>query len=44
MRKPPPKQDFNFKRTVGELQETLSNRSFFALFITALLSAVAAEV
>ncbi|MGK0474347.1 MAG: GPH family glycoside/pentoside/hexuronide:cation symporter [Candidatus Azotimanducaceae bacterium] len=44
LRKPPPKQDFDFKRTVGELKETLSNRSFFALFVTALLSAVAAGV
>jgi glycoside/pentoside/hexuronide:cation symporter, GPH family len=32
------------QRTIGELKETLSNRSFFALFISALLSAVAAGV
>jgi len=44
LRKPPPKQAFNFNRTLGELKETLSNRSFFALFVTALLSAVAAGV
>ena len=44
LRQPPPKQDFDMQRTIGELKETLSNRSFFALFISALLSAVAAGV
>lgn len=44
LRKPPPKVPFNFNKAAGELKETLSNRSFFALFISALLTAVAAGV
>ena len=44
LRKPPPKAPFKLDKTVTELKETLSNRSFFALFISALLTAVAAGV
>ena len=44
LRKPPPKTPFNLKKTTSELRETLSNRSFFALFFSALLTAVAAGV
>ena len=44
LRKPPAKQPFSFSRTSKEIRETLSNRSFFALFISALLQAVAAGV
>lgn len=32
LRQPPPKQPFSLKRTVGELGETLGNRSFLSLF------------
>lgn len=41
---PPPKAPFNAKRTIGQLKETLSNKSFLALFISALLFAVGAGV
>ena len=44
LRKPPAKQPFSLKRTGTELKETLSNRSFLALFLSALLQAVAAGV
>lgn len=44
LRKPPAKQPFSLKRTAVELKETLANRSFLALFISALLQAVAAGV
>ena len=44
LKQPPPKQPFSFNRTAGELKETLSNRSFFALFISALFMAVASGV
>lgn len=45
LRKPPIRHGkFNLKKTAGELKETLSNRSFFALFFSALLTAVAAGV
>lgn len=44
LRKPPPKTPFSLTKTKNELIETLSNRSFFALFISALLQAVAAGV
>ena len=40
-RQPPPSSGFNLKKTSRELVETLSNRSFFALFISALFMAVA---
>ena len=44
LKQPPPKKPFSIRKTVGELQETLSNRSFFALFLSALLQAVAVGV
>lgn len=44
LRKPPPKAPFKLSKTATELKETLSNKSFFALFISALLTAVAAGV
>ena len=44
LKQPPPKTAFSFQKTVGELKETLSNRSFFALFISALFMAVASGV
>lgn len=44
LRQPPPKTPFSFTKTKNELKETLSNRSFFALFFSALLQAVAAGV
>jgi GPH family glycoside/pentoside/hexuronide:cation symporter len=44
LRQPPPKPPFDLKKTTSELKETLSNRSFFALFFSALLTAVAAGV
>ncbi len=44
LRQPPAKHKFDFRRTTGELRETLANRSFFALFASALLTAVAAGV
>lgn len=44
LKKPPAEGDFSFKKTRIELKETLSNRSFFALFVAALLMAIAAGV
>ncbi len=44
LRKPPEKKPFNLKTTASELKDTLANRSFFALFFSALLTAVAAGV
>lgn len=44
LKNPPVRQSFSLKQTAGELKETLANRSFFALFISALLMAVAAGV
>ncbi len=44
LRQPPPKAPFDLKKTTSELKETLSNKSFFALFFSALLTAVAAGV
>ena len=44
LRKPPRSEPFSLSRTKKELKETLSNRSFFALFASALLQAVAAGV
>lgn len=44
LKSPPPKEPFNLGRTLGQLKETLSNRSFLALFISALLFAVGAGV
>ena len=44
LRKPPTSTPFSFTKTKKEMKETLSNRSFFALFVSALLQAVAAGV
>jgi len=44
LRKPPSSGPFSFTKTKREIKETLSNRSFFALFVSALLQAVAAGV
>lgn len=44
LKQPPAKAEFDFQQTKLELKETLSNRSFFALFIAALLMAIAAGV
>ena len=44
LKSPPKKVGFSLSRTADELKETLSNRSFFALFVSALLMAVAAGV
>ena len=44
LKKPPPKTGFSLHKTLGELKETLANRSFFALFISALFMAVASGV
>lgn len=44
LRKPPNREPFSFIKTKKEIKETLSNRSFFALFVSALLQAVAAGV
>ena len=44
LRKPPSPAPFIFTKTKMEIKETLSNRSFFALFVSALLQAVAAGV
>ena len=44
LKKPPAKKPFSVRKTARELQETLTNRSFFALFLSALLQAVAVGV
>lgn len=44
LKKPPEKNAFSFNKAKKDLKETLSNRSFFALFASALLMAVAAGV
>jgi len=44
LRQPPSPAPFSFTKTKKEIKETLSNRSFFALFVSALLQAVAAGV
>ena len=44
LRQPPNREPFSFTKTKKEIKETLSNRSFFALFVSALLQAVAAGV
>ena len=44
LRQPPPPKPFNFRRTLGELRETLSNRMFLILFAAGLFSAMAAGV
>jgi Na+/melibiose symporter-like transporter len=42
LRSPPPRQRFSVRRIARELRETLSNRSFFALFGFGLFAAMAA--
>jgi Na+/melibiose symporter-like transporter len=42
LKDPPAKQAFDLRRTVRELRETLNNRSFLVLFVSALFSAMAA--
>jgi Na+/melibiose symporter-like transporter len=42
LRKPPEKRPFSARRTARELKETLSNRSFLVLFISAIFGAMAA--
>ena len=44
LRKPPAKRSFDPAQTMGELRETLSNRSFLVLFLSSLFSAMAAGV
>ena len=44
LRTPSSNGPFSFSKTKKEIKETLSNRSFFALFFSALLQAVAAGV
>lgn len=44
LKSPPPKAPFNLPKTARELKETLANKSFLALFISALLFAVGAGV
>lgn len=44
LKAPPPKRPFEMRRTVDELKETLANRSFLVLFISALFTAMAAGV
>lgn len=44
LKAPPPKRPFAIRRTVDELKETLANRSFLVLFISALFTAMAAGV
>lgn len=44
LRDPPPKRPFDLGRTFRELGETLGNRSFLALFVSALFSAMAAGI
>jgi len=42
LQQPPPKQPFSVRRTFSELRETLSNRSFLVLFVSAIFGAMAA--
>ena len=44
LKAPPPKRPFEMRRTIEELKETLANRSFLVLFISALFTAMAAGV
>ncbi len=41
---PPEKQPFNFKRTFGELLESLSNSNFLIIFLSAVIAAMAGGV
>ena len=44
LKKPPEKQAFSARRTARELKETLSNRPFLVLFVSAIFGAMAAGV
>jgi len=44
LKKPPAREPFALRRTAGELRETLANRSFLVLFVSALFTAMAAGV
>jgi Na+/melibiose symporter-like transporter len=44
LRQPPPKTNFTFRKWVGEFIETLSNRNFLVLFISAILASMAGGV
>jgi len=44
LKRPPARQGFDGRRTVRELKETLSNRNFLVLFVSALFTAMAAGV
>lgn len=44
LKQPPPPRKFSASQTAGELRETLANRSFLVLFVSALFTAVAAGV
>lgn len=44
LRRPPPKQPFSWRRSAGELRETLSNRSFLALLGAAIFGSLALGV
>ena len=44
LKAPPAKRPFEIRRTVDELKETLANRSFLVLFVSALFTAMAAGV
>ena len=41
LKSPPPPRPFDFRRSMGELRETLSNRAFLALFISGIFFAMA---
>jgi glycoside/pentoside/hexuronide:cation symporter, GPH family len=42
LRQPPPRQAFSLPRIFGELWESMSNRSFMALFVSSIFAAMAA--
>ncbi len=44
LRLPPDREGFDWRTSAGELRETLSNRSFLVLFVSALFTAMAAGV
>lgn len=44
LRQPPPHDGFDLARTAGELKETLSNRNFLVLFLSAIFTAMAAGI
>jgi len=44
LKRPPPKQPFDAGRTLRELKETLSNRSFMVLFLSGIFTAMATGI